>query len=213
MKKQLAFISLTVVVFMSCATSPDKIPQRTGSVINNKRIAIVEIGVVRHSLTYSPFIDAGIYNAALSRNADSLKEAQKEKNENLYNEITKCFSEIYNVEAVKAAYPFADDGLALNYFSKDVKQQLIKICNENNSDYLVTIMSRFVTTRVWTMGIMGDNRLRLEIAIFDREGILIVSKTSYSTENMLAANNISGFKNLYNTILRPTRQTIIDLGK
>ncbi|GHV96775.1 hypothetical protein AGMMS50293_30950 [Spirochaetia bacterium] len=217
MKKQFAVCVLMATFLMACTTSPYRVSLKVGDVINNKTVSIIEIGIAKQGLAYIPLIDAGIYNAVLASNAEALKAAQKEKNENLYEETVNFFGQIYNVETVKAVYPFGDEELSLNYFSEsagdDVKQQIIKICNENNTDYLITIMSQFATNSVGTFGVIGNNSLKVEISIFDRNGTLMGNGTATSTSGLaLRANDISGFKNLYNYILESVKQLITELG-
>jgi hypothetical protein len=217
MKKQLVFVGFVATVLMACATSPYTISQYAGSVLNDKKITIVEIGIADFSMAIFPLLDAGIYNTALAANANKLKEAQIQRGEDLYDEIAECFTENYNVEVVRASYPFVGDGLAMTYFSdpssEDITQQLIGTCAENDSDYIVTIMSQFVTTGVGVFGIKGGNHLRLRMDIFDREGNLIGSGIADSRGSSLSADDISGFKMLYYAIIEPTQELIIELGK
>ncbi|MDR1230210.1 MAG: hypothetical protein LBK61_02290 [Spirochaetaceae bacterium] len=216
MKKQFVLAGFAVTVLMACATSPYTISQYAGNVFNDKKIAIVEIGIADHGLAILPLIDAGIYNTALAIHADKLKEAQIERGEDLRDKIAECFIQNYNAEVVRASYPFVGDGLAMTYFSNpssdDVIPQLTGICEENDSDYIVTIMSQYVTTGVSAFGIKGGNHLRLRIDIFDREGNLIGSGTVDSPGNSLTAGDIAGFKLLYYAIVEPTRELIMELG-
>jgi hypothetical protein len=217
MKKQFLLAGFAATVLMACATSPYTISQYAGSVLNDKKITIVEIGIADFGMAIFPIVDAGIYNVGLSANADKLREAQIQRGEDLYDEIVECFTENYNAEVVRASYPFIGDGLAMTYFSdpssKEVTQQLTGICAENDSDYIVTIMSQFVTTGVAVFGIRGSNQLRLQMDIFDQEGNLIGSGTANSPGSSLSSDDISGFKLLYYAVIEPTQELIIELGK
>ena len=216
MKLKLLVSLLVLALACSCASSPYKVSLNAGESLRNKKAVVLEIGIAKHSLTYIPLIDAGIYNIILASNAEYLKAAQKKENRDIYQKVTGWFRNSHNMTIIRSPYPFADKKLPLNFFRKssapEIKQSLAAICEENNADCLVTVMSQYSTNWVWVLGIAGINRLLLEICVFDRNGSLIGYGTANSRALILQAQDTEGFASLYDLMSRPAKDLIIALG-
>jgi hypothetical protein len=162
-------------------------------------------------LTYLPLIDAGIYNASLEKASKELTVLEKEKLNLILDNIVEYYSTTYNVEVVQSDFSYPDSEIGIDYFSKYtdlIQQQVIAICAENDAEFVFTIVSQIVTASVNILGINGNNYARFEICIFDKNGTLIGTGICDSQTMSLAAANVNGFVNLYNTILVPAQQLI-----
>jgi hypothetical protein len=158
-----------------------------------------------------PLIDAGIYNTALATASKELIPMEKDKLNVILGNISEYYSNTYNGEVAKSDFPYPDTEIEINYFSKytdTIKQQVIDICNENNAEFAFTMVSQIVTSNVNTLGINGNNYVKFELCIFDKNGNLIGTGTCNSQIMNLRATDVNGFINLYNTILGPTQQLI-----
>ncbi|MDR1238928.1 MAG: hypothetical protein LBK27_02330 [Treponema sp.] len=206
-----------VMLFASCATEPYTVFVAAGDTVNNKSATMLGIGITEQQLAYIPLVDAGIYNTVLAENKDALMLVQAEKNKALFDDLRAIFIRNHNMRIVESSYPFEEEETEAGFFRKpsdeNVKQQIAEIGQENDTDYVITAMTQFVTTGVSTFGITGGNLLKLEICIFDRDGNLLGSGTASSDFLSLKANDVYGFGNLYNSVLGPAEQLIAALGK
>jgi hypothetical protein len=216
MKPKLVLSLFVLALVCSCASSPYKVSLNTGDTLYGKTAVLLEIGIAKQRLMYFPLLETAIYNSSLESNIEGLEAAQRKGNSELYQRVTGWFRNNYNMAIVRSPYSFADKKLPLNFFRKsstsEMKQNLAAICEENNADCLITVMSQYITTAVGLLGISGANKLRLEICVFDRDGSLIGYGTADTGRLILRAKEVEGFASLYELISKPARELIIALG-
>jgi hypothetical protein len=193
----LAYVGL---IFLSCATSPYTIQRAANKELLSQDTVILEVGMAPRFLQVLPLLDAGIYNAGVKSAEEALGIVERAKLQSMNERIAREYAEVYNANIVTSDFPFEGDKITLEYFSKAspaTVEHLVRLCEENGAEIIVTIMGQIVCTKVAAFGINGQNQMDMIICIFNKEGQIIAQGKVNSPIRAAPATDIASYGILF----------------
>jgi hypothetical protein len=193
-------IFLMAVVMVSCVSNPYTVSQGTERVTLSGKTAFLEVTMAPRSLAISPIIDATIYNVAIKGAEKKLTQVQDAKLAVFNEEVSEHYATQYETEVIQVVYPFPEDAVAFNFFSKatpEVKEQLAKICEADNAEIVVAMIGQINTVSVAALGINGRNQMRISLCVFDKTGKLIAEGNVATPPQIMTAGDETAFGLLF----------------
>jgi hypothetical protein len=201
MKKIMIGIILSIsIIFLSCASSPYRVQKSVDRELLRQDTVILEIFMLPRSLQIFPLIDAGIYNTALKNSEEDFSQIETTRLRFMNEEIRSKYAEMFNARVVRSNFSFDGNVNKLNYFSEadeKVKEQLVRLCEENRGEIIVAIVGQIQCTNVSAFGINGTNRMNVNICIFDRRGQIIAQGRANTQGITTFANDTESYALLF----------------
>ncbi|MDR2842607.1 MAG: hypothetical protein LBV52_05345 [Spirochaetaceae bacterium] len=185
---------LSMAVFVvSCASSPYSVSNTMDIGQLQGTVAFSEIAILPMSYAFIPLIDAGIYNSFLDSNESKRNAVVTRAATKLVKHTSLDFSEDFSVKTVLVDAKFDTLYDKNNNVLPYVEQQIAKLCEDNNADYMVVLQGRIETTGVSFLGITGKNQFFIGANIFDKNGKKICSGTVDGNSDTINASSNEDF--------------------
>ncbi|MDR0639566.1 MAG: hypothetical protein LBG27_11825 [Spirochaetaceae bacterium] len=190
----------TIASIASCASAPYKVLQTGDSAVLGQKTVFLDVALAPRSLAVLPLIDAGIYNAGVASAEAAFKMVDETKLRLMRDSIADAYAGQFGAELVRAAYPFGQDEIYMNYFAEAGEEtiaQLAALCEENEAEVIVAVVAQAVCTGVGTFGIRGSHEMRLSLCVFDKQGQLLAQGEVRTPGRQFGATDTAGYGFLF----------------